>query len=62
MSLIREEVYELEKAAKEKDLVEVIDALGDILYVTYGMGVALGIDLDKAFSLIHFSNTPKSSA
>ena len=42
--LIFEEYNELLDAFKEKDFVEVIDALTDILYVTYGAGVALGID------------------
>ena len=32
-----------------KDLLEVADALTDILYVTYGAGHAFGIDLDKCF-------------
>ena len=50
--LIYEEYNELLDAFKEKDFVEVIDALTDILYVTYGAGVALGIDLDKSFPSI----------
>ena len=50
--LIFEEYNELLDAFKEKDFVEVIDALTDILYVTYGAGVALGIDLDKSFQAI----------
>ena len=39
--LIFEEYNELLDAFREKDIVEVIDALTDILYVTYGAGVAL---------------------
>ena len=50
--LIHEEYNELLDAFKDKDFVEVIDALTDILYVTYGAGVALGIDLDKSFPTI----------
>ena len=50
--LIHEEYTELLDALKDKDFIEVIDALTDILYVTYGAGVALGIDLDKSFPSI----------
>lgn len=59
MSLITEEVKELEKAVSENDMVETIDALADILYVVYGMGARLGIDLDKAFDIVHQSNMSK---
>ena len=52
--LIYEEYNELLDAFKEKDFVEVIDALTDILYVTYGAGVALGIDLDKSFQVFQW--------
>lgn len=50
--LIHEEYNELLDAFKDKDFVEVIDALTDILYVTYGAGVALGINLDESFPSI----------
>lgn len=59
LKLIKEEVQELADAMKEKDMVETLDALGDILYVVYGAGGAFGIDLDKAFDLIHKSNMTK---
>merc|ERR1711896_85273 len=49
LKLIVEEVKELDDAMKAKDMVETVDALGDILYVVYGAGGALGIDLDRAF-------------
>ena len=58
-SLIHEEVQELKQALKEKDIVEVADALADILYVVYGAGVAFGIDMDRAFDLVHKSNMSK---
>ena len=47
--LIKEELDELRVALENKDLLEVADALTDILYVTYGAGHAFGIDLDKCF-------------
>ena len=57
--LIEEELNELKDAIKNNDYVEVIDALADILYVTYGAGGAFGINLDKAFDLVHKSNMTK---
>ena len=59
LDLIKEEVNELEEAVKNNDFVEVIDALADILYVVYGMGGAYGIQLDKAFKIVHESNMTK---
>ena len=58
-SLIHEEVNELEDAIKTKNFTEVVDALSDILYVVYGAGVSFGIDLDKAFDIVHDSNMSK---
>ena len=57
--LIKEELEELNKAIKNKDLLEVADALTDILYVTYGAGHAFGIDLDKCFEEVQSSNMSK---
>tara|TARA_Y100000590_G_scaffold127375_1_gene145666 strand:+ start:25802 stop:26173 length:372 start_codon:yes stop_codon:yes gene_type:complete len=58
-SLIEEELEELKEAIKNKDLLEVADALTDILYVTYGAGHAFGIDLDKCFNEVQNSNMSK---
>lgn len=58
-SLIQEELDELKQAIKNKDLLEVADALTDILYVTYGAGHAFGIDLDKCFQEVQNSNMSK---
>ena len=57
--LIKEELEELRVAMKNKDLLEVADALTDILYVTYGAGHAFGIDLDKCFDEVQNSNMSK---
>ena len=43
------------------DLLEVADALTDILYVTYVAGHAFGIDLDKCFDEVQNSNMSKLS-
>tara|TARA_B100000767_G_scaffold214174_1_gene201627 strand:+ start:19 stop:390 length:372 start_codon:yes stop_codon:yes gene_type:complete len=57
--LIKEELDELNDAMKNMDLVEVADALTDILYVTYGAGHAFGIDLNKCFDEVQNSNMSK---
>ena len=59
IDLIKEELNELTEAMKNKDLLEVADALTDILYVTYGAGHAFGIDLDKCFDEVQNSNMSK---
>ena len=59
INLIKEELDELKKAIEEKDILEIADALTDILYVTYGAGHAFGIDLDKCFLEVQKSNMSK---
>ena len=59
LDLIKEELNELSEAMKNRDLLEVADALTDILYVTYGAGHAFGIDLDKCFDEVQNSNMSK---
>ena len=59
IDLIKEELDELRDAMINKDLLEVADALTDILYVTYGAGHAFGINLDKCFNEVQNSNMSK---
>ena len=59
LDLIKEEFNELTEAMNNKDLLEVADALTDILYVTYGAGHAFGINLDKCFEEVQNSNMSK---
>ena len=59
INLIKEELDELQEAMKNNDLLEVADALTDILYVTYGAGHAFGVDLDKCFDEVQNSNMSK---
>ena len=59
IDLIKEELEELTQAMNDKNLLEVADALTDILYVTYGAGHAFGIDLDKCFYEVQNSNMSK---
>ena len=58
-NLIKEELDELKQAIDGKDLLEVADALTDILYVTYGAGYAYGINLDKCFKEVQRANMSK---
>ena len=59
LDLIKEELIELTEAMNNNDLLEVADALTDILYVTYGAGHAFGINLDKCFEEVQNSNMSK---
>ena len=59
LNLIKEEFNELSDAMKNRNLLEVADALTDILYVTYGAGHAFGINLDKCFEEVQNSNMSK---
>jgi len=59
VDLISEELEELQLAITNNDIVEVADALTDILYVVYGAGHAFGIDLDECFMEVHESNMSK---
>ena len=59
VDLIEEEVEELKEAINKKDLQETVDALTDILYVTYGAGHAFGVNLDKCFEEVQNSNMSK---
>ncbi len=59
INLINEELEEFKQAIKNNDLKEVIDALTDILYVTYGAGHAFGVNLDKCFDEVQKSNMSK---
>ncbi|MDA9680922.1 nucleoside triphosphate pyrophosphohydrolase family protein [Candidatus Pelagibacter sp.] len=61
IDLIKEELDELKEAMDNNDLLEVADALTDILYVTYGAGHSFGINLDKCFDEVQNSNMSKLS-
>jgi len=59
IDLIQEELDELALGIDNNDIVEVADALTDLLYVVYGAGHAFGIDLDECFTEVHESNMSK---
>lgn len=60
LMLINEELGELQEAIRTNDLTETIDAIGDLLYVTYGLADRMNIDIDHYFRLIHESNMTKA--
>ena len=57
--LIEEEAAEFAVAARAGDVVGAIDALCDLIYVTYGAAVSLGVDLEPFFDEVHRSNMAK---
>lgn len=59
LSLIKEELQELEDAIRVRDMSEVADAICDLLYVTYGTAHVYGIPVDKLFAEVHQSNMSK---
>ena len=61
LTLITSEVGELGDAVRKRDIVEIADALGDILYVTFGMAVEMGLPIDRVFDEIHLSNMSKAN-
>ena len=59
ISLIEEELDELKQAIEDEDVVDIADALTDLLYVVYGSGHSFGLDLDECFAEVHYSNMSK---
>lgn len=59
VSMVEEEVDELRQAYQSRDIVEVADALADIIYTTIGCAVDFGIDLNLVFREVHRSNMQK---
>lgn len=62
LALIEEEVEELRAAAEAGDLIEIADALADIVYVAYGTAHVYGVDLDAVLTEVHESNMTKLGA
>ncbi|MBU0637959.1 MAG: nucleotide pyrophosphohydrolase [Planctomycetes bacterium] len=58
--LIVSEAAEFLEAADQDDFVEMVDALADILVVTYGAAIELGVNLEPVFAEVHRSNMSKN--
>lgn len=61
ISLMMEELSEYITATRSNDITEMVDALGDLLYITYGTAVTLGVDMEPIMDEIHRSNMTKST-
>jgi len=59
VGFIEEEFTELKKAVQEKDLVEVADALVDIVYVCVGMARVMGIPFTECWDEVQKTNMTK---
>lgn len=59
ISLLEEEFKEYLQAEEKNDIVEIADALADIIYIACGTAVSYGIPLDKVFNEVHRSNMAK---
>jgi|TARA_B110000967_G_scaffold4751_1_gene4679 predicted HAD superfamily Cof-like phosphohydrolase len=59
MDLITEEYHELQEAYKEQDVVEVADALADMVWVIMGMASTLGMDFNDIWEEVKRSNMSK---
>lgn len=58
--LIFSEAAEFLEAADKDDFVEMVDALADLLVVTYGAAVEMGVDLEPVFKEVQRSNMSKN--
>ena len=60
VDLIREEFQELLEGHKNRDVVEVADACGDLIWVILGLCNSLGIDINPVWQEITNSNMSKT--
>jgi predicted HAD superfamily Cof-like phosphohydrolase len=58
-ALIAEELEEYFQAAQAGDVVEIADALADLIYVVFGAALAHGIPIEEVFYEVHESNMSK---
>lgn len=59
MDLITEEYHELQEAYEQQDVVEVADALADMVWVIMGMASTLGMDFNDIWEEVKRSNMSK---
>lgn len=59
MRLLDEETDEFSEAVLARDIVEIADALADIVYVAVGTAISYGIPFDAVFAEVHRSNMTK---
>lgn len=59
ISLIEEEFKEFVEACEREDIVDMADALADLMYVVIGAAVSFGFDIHELFDEVHRSNMSK---
>ena len=59
IKLLEEEFLEYMQGEGKDDIVEIADALADLIYIACGTAVSYGIPLDKVFAEVHRSNMAK---
>ncbi len=57
--LIAEESAEFLTACSNADMEGMVDALVDLLYVTYGAAIVMGVDIEPIFAEVQRSNMTK---
>jgi predicted HAD superfamily Cof-like phosphohydrolase len=57
--LLREEYFEWLSAITNRDMVEVADALADMIYIIVGTALEFGIPLDRVWDEVQRSNMAK---
>jgi predicted HAD superfamily Cof-like phosphohydrolase len=62
IGLFDEELNEFKEAVYTDNLVEIADAIGDIIYIAIGAAISYGIPIDEVFTEIHRSNMSKLDA
>ncbi|KPL91688.1 pyrophosphohydrolase domain-containing protein [Herpetosiphon geysericola] len=60
-TLLQEEYSELQAALAAGDLVAIAQEAADLLYVTYGLCLAYGIELNPVFAEVHRANLAKTT-
>lgn len=60
-TLLQEEYTELQAAVNAGDLVAIAQEAADLLYVTYGLCLTYGIDLNPVFAEVHRANLAKTT-
>lgn len=59
IKLLKEEFDEYIDGEENNDIVEIADALGDMMYIILGTAVSYGLPLEEIFNEIHNSNMSK---
>ena len=59
LRIFEEEAEELRTAFEDKDEVEFLDALGDVLVTLFGLAQATGMPIIEGFNIVHESNMSK---